>query len=359
MSLLDPGPRVGLRHVGTSWHKPPTTRPPAIAVGAFVLLQEDEIKRAFDATPQAGTTGRLDSLVRRIGNTPLLELRRIGSDTGVRLFAKLEGLNPGGSVKDRAARAIILEARRRGDLEGRRLLDASSGNTGIAYAMLGAVLGFGVTICIPGSASAERKRILRAYGADVIETDPLEGSDGAIHQARAIVADEAKRWYYADQYSNPANPGAHEATTGPEILHQLAEIQLDLFVAGLGTSGTFVGVSRYLERASPATRRVAIEPDGPLHGLEGLKHMESALVPSIFEPELAHDRLGIATEDAQEMTRRLAREEGVLAGVSSGAAVLGALQAARESDARNVAVVLPDGGDRYLSDRFWKESSDA
>ncbi len=313
----------------------------------------------MDATPQAEPTAGTDSLVRRIGNTPLVELRRIGDDAGVRLFAKLEGLNPGGSVKDRAARAIVLEARRRGYLEGRRLLDASSGNTGIAYAMLGAVLGFGVTICLPGSASSERKRILGAYGAEVIETDPLEGSDGAIHEARAIASREKERWYYADQYSNPANPAAHEATTGPEILHQLGELPLDLFVAGLGTSGTFVGVSRYLQRASPATRRVAIEPDGPLHGLEGLKHMKSALVPSIFEPELAHDRLGIATEDAQAMTRRLAREEGVLAGVSSGAAVLGALQAARESHARNVVVVLPDGGDRYLSERFWEEGSDA
>ena len=301
-----------------------------------------------------GTVGT-DSLVRQIGNTPLVELRRIGVDAGVRLFAKLEGLNPGGSVKDRAARAIVLEARRRGYLKERRLLDASSGNTGISYAMLGAALGFGVTVCLPGSASAERKRILRAYGAEVIETDPLEGSDGAIHEAQAMAAREKKRWYYADQYSNPANPAAHEATTGPEIVRQLDGIELDLFVAGLGTSGTFVGVSRYLGRVSPATRRVAIEPDGPLHGLEGLKHMGSALVPSIFEPALAHQRLGVATEEAQAMTRRLAREEGVLAGVSSGAAVVGALRAARESHARNAVVVLPDGGDRYLSDRFWEE----
>lgn len=309
--------------------------------------------------PQLRTRAGRSSLVQEIGNTPLVELRRIGADAGVRLFAKLEGLNPGGSVKDRAARSIVLEARRRGLLEGRRLLDASSGNTGIAYAMLGAALGFGVTICLPGSASAERKRVLRAYGAEVIETDPLEGSDGAIHLARAIAAREKKRWYYADQYSNPANPAAHETTTGPEILQQLAGIPLDLFVAGLGTSGTFGGVSRYLQRASPATRRVAIEPDGPLHGLEGLKHMQSALVPSIFEPGLAHDRLGVATEAAQAMTRRLAREEGVLAGVSSGAAILGALEAARANEARNVVVVLPDGGDRYLSDRFWEEEGDA
>jgi cysteine synthase B len=293
--------------------------------------------------------------VRRIGETPLVELERTSTAEGVRLFAKLESCNPGGSVKDRAARGIVLDALARGDLVGKRLLDASSGNTGIAYAMLGAALGFGVTICLPASASVERKRILRAYGARVIETDPLDGSDGAIIEARALAEREPEYWYYADQYSNPSNPAAHEATTGPEILRQLAGHPFELFVAGLGTSGTFTGVSRFLARESPRTRRVAVEPDGPFHGLEGMKHMETAIVPAIFQPELAHERAAVSTEAAQAMTRRLAREEGILAGVSSGAAVAAALEVAKRTGARSAVVVFPDGGDRYLSDRFWEE----
>ena len=293
-------------------------------------------------------------LLERIGNTPLVELFRIPAGTGIRVFAKLESANPGGSVKDRAARAIVTEAALAGALPERRLLDASSGNTGIAYAMLGAALGFGVTLCLPGSASPERKRTLKAYGTEVIETDPLEGTDGAIVRARALVAERPDLYYYADQYSNPANPGAHERTTGPEIFRQMGGMPIDLFVAGLGTSGTFVGVSRALRRLSPRTRRVSVEPDGPLHGLEGLKHMASVMVPSIYEPRLADARRSVETEAAQEMTRRLAREEGLLVGPSGGAAVVAALEAARETDARTAVTVLPDGGDRYLSDRFWE-----
>ena len=293
-------------------------------------------------------------LLGRIGNTPLVELQRIPRDAGVRVFAKLESANPGGSVKDRAARAIVTEAVLAHALPGRRLLDASSGNTGIAYAMLGAALGFGVTLCLPGTASPERKRTLRAYGTEVIETDPLEGTDGAIVRARELVAERPDLYYYADQYSNRANPQAHERTTGPEILRQMGATPIDIFVAGLGTSGTFVGVSRALRRLSPRTRRVSVEPDGPLHGLEGLKHMASVMVPVIYDPGLAHAQMAVSTEGAQEMTRRLAREEGLLVGVSSGAAVVAALEAAREADARTVVTVLPDGGDRYLSDRFWE-----
>ncbi len=293
-------------------------------------------------------------LLGRIGNTPLVELSRIPAGAGLRVFAKLESANPGGSVKDRAARAIVTDAVLAGALPGRRLLDASSGNTGIAYAMLGAALGFGVTVCLPGTASPERKKTLRAYGAEVIETDPLEGTDGAIVRARELVAERPDLYYYADQYSNLANPQAHEQTTGPEILRQMGETPVDIFVAGLGTSGTFVGVSRALRRLSPRTRRVSVEPDGPLHGLEGLKHMASVMVPSIYDPELAHAQVAVSTESAQEMTRRLAREEGLLVGLSSGAAVVAALEAAREADARTVVTVLPDGGDRYLSDRFWE-----
>ncbi|HUL76340.1 MAG TPA: cysteine synthase family protein [Vicinamibacteria bacterium] len=291
----------------------------------------------------------------RIGRTPLVELRRVPGPDGLRVFVKVESANPGGSVKDRAASAIVRAAVRAGQLPALRLLDATSGNTGIAYAMLGAALGFGVTLCVPGSASPERLRILRAYGSEVIETDLLEGSDGAIRRAREMVAERPDLFFYADQYSNPANPAAHEATTGPEMLDQLAGLPLDVFVAGLGTSGTFVGTSRYLRRASPHTRLVSVEPEGPFHGLEGLKHMASAIVPAIYDPALAALRVGVRTEEAHEMTRRLAREEGLFVGPSSGAVVVAALQAGRELGARTVATVLPDGGDRYLSDRLWGE----
>jgi cysteine synthase B len=271
----------------------------------------------------------------------------------MRVFAKLEAANPGGSVKDRAASAIVARAIESGALPERRLLDATSGNTGIAYAMLGAALGFGVTLCVPGSASPERRKILTAYGAELIETDPMEGSDGAILRARELAAERPADFFYADQYSNPANPAAHEHGTGPEILGALGGRPLDLFAASLGTSGTFVGTARFLRRASPRTRLVSAEPDSPLHGLEGMKHMASAIVPPIYEPGLADEHASVRTEDALEMTRRLAREEGLLVGPSSGAAVVAALAAGREAGARTAAVVFPDGGDRYLSERFW------
>jgi cysteine synthase B len=290
----------------------------------------------------------------RIGRTPLVQLRRI-PPRGLTVLAKLESANPGGSVKDRAARGIVLEALRRGLLPQRRLLDSTSGNTGIAYAMLGAALGFGVTLCLPANASIERKRILRAYGVEVIETDPLEGSDGARAKARELAATHPDHFAYVDQYANLANPKAHELTTGPEIIEQLAGRPLDLFVAGLGTSGTFVGISRYLSRVSPRTVRVAVEPDEALHGIEGLKHMASAVVPPIFEPQLAHRRVGVATEAAQDMARRLAREEGLLVGVSAGAALVGTLRAAQETGGGTAVVIFPDGGERYLSDRFWDD----
>ncbi len=291
----------------------------------------------------------------RIGRTPLVELSRIPPPE-LTVYAKLESANPGGSVKDRAARAIVLDAFRRGWLPGRRLLDSTSGNTGIAYAMLGAALGFGVTLCLPASASPERKRILRAYGAEVIETDAGEGSDGAQVKARELAATQPERFAHVDQYANPANPWAHETGTGPEILEQLGGRRLDLFVAGLGTSGTFVGVSRVLQRMSPDTLRVTVEPDDALHGIEGLKHMATAIVPPIFEPELAGRREGVRTEAAHDMARRLAREEGLLVGMSSGAALVAALRVAEATAARTAVVVFPDGGERYLSDRFWEDS---
>jgi cysteine synthase B len=291
-------------------------------------------------------------LLSRIGDTPLLELQRIPE--GVRVFAKVEGANPGGSVKDRAARGIVLDAWRAGLLPDKRLLDATSGNTGIAYAMLGAALGFGVTLCVPGSASIERRKILRAYGAELIETDAAESSDGAIVEARRLAAEQPERFYYADQYANPANPRAHETGTGPEILRQLGGVVPDLFVAGLGTSGTFVGTSRFLRRMSPRTLRVAVEPDEAFHGVEGLKHMASAMVPPIFEPSLADRRECASTEQAQQMALRLSREEGLLSGVSAGAALTAALKVARETGARSAVVILPDRGERYLSEPFWE-----
>ena len=310
--------------------------------------------RAARSLPREAAELPWHPVLYRIGRTPLVELQKIPGRGGARVFAKVESANPGGSVKDRAARAIVTEAFRAGELPGNRLLDSTSGNTGIAYAMLGAALGFGVTLCVPASASPERRRILRAYGCEVVETDALEGSDGALVRARDLLAERPDVYFYADQYSNPANPAAHERTTGPEILEQLHGQPLDLFVAGLGTSGTFVGVSRFLRRASPRTRLVSVEPDAPFHGLEGLKLMASALVPAIYDPTLADARIAVRTEEAHEMTRRLCREEGLFVGPSSGAAVVAALRAARETGARTVAVVLPDGGDRYLSDRFWE-----
>jgi cysteine synthase B len=236
---------------------------------------------AARSSPSAATAALLaHPIFARIGRTPLVALQRVGADSGLRVLAKLESANPGGSVKDRAAGAIVRDAITAGALPHRRLLDATSGNTGIAYAMLGAALGFGVTLCVPGSASPERRRILLAYGAELLETDPLEGTDGAIRRAHELVAERPDDYFYADQYSNPANPRAHERTTGPEILEALAGVPLDLFVSSLGTSGTFVGTARFLRRASPKTRLVSVEPDSAFHGLEGMKHMASALVPA-------------------------------------------------------------------------------
>jgi len=303
---------------------------------------------------RTGVASPAHPLLDRIGRTPLVELQRI-PPAGLTLFAKIEAANPGGSVKDRAARGIVLDALQRGWLPGRRLLDATSGNTGIAYAMLGAALGFGVTLCLPASASRERKRILLAYGAEVIETDPAEASDGAQVRARELAKADPDRFAYVDQYANPANPMAHETSTGPEILAELNGRPLDMFVAGLGTAGTFVGVSRFLRRTSPDTLRVAVEPDTGLHGIEGLKHMATAIVPPIFEPALAGRREGVETEAAYGMTRRLAREEGLLVGVSSGAALVAALRVAKATGAATAVVIFPDGGERYLSESFWDD----
>ncbi|MGH7896956.1 MAG: PLP-dependent cysteine synthase family protein [Candidatus Binatia bacterium] len=295
-----------------------------------------------------------------IGNTPLLRLSRIERDLpGVELYAKAEWLNPGGSVKDRPAARIICEALEGGQLtRDRRILDATSGNTGIAYAMIGAALGFGVTLCVPSNITPERRRILHAYGPELIFTDPLEGSDGAIREARRRFATGRDHLFYADQYNNEFNWRAHYDTTANEIWEQ-SEGRLTHFVAGLGTSGTFVGTARRLRELNRSITMISVQPESPLHGLEGLKHMASAIVPGIYDPAVADVDLGVSTEDAYVMTRRLAREEGLLVGISSGANVAGAMKVLRNAgrdDGPAIAVVIfPDGGERYLSERFWSD----
>jgi cysteine synthase B len=297
--------------------------------------------------------------VDRIGNTPLLRLARIALDLpGVVILGKAEWLNPGGSIKDRAASNIVAQARASGKLtSGKILLDSTSGNTGIAYAMIGAAQGFPVTLCMPENVSVERKRILHAYGANIIYTDAADGSDGAIRMARELAAKHPDVYYYADQYSNDANWQAHYHGTANEIWQQ-TEGRITHFVAMLGTSGTFVGTTRRLKELNPRIRCISLQPDSAFHGIEGTKHMASAIVPKIYDPSLADVDLGISTEDAYTMAKRLAREEGLLVGISAAAAVVGCLQLARQLKKNEPAVfvtVLCDSGDKYLSERFWQE----
>ena len=300
-----------------------------------------------------------ENLLDRIGNTPLLRIEAPEVE-GVQILAKAEWFNPGGSVKDRAAAAIVAAAQRRRHLTpGMRLLDATSGNTGIAYAMIGAAQGFGVTLCVPSNVSEERKRILHAYGAEIVWTDPGDGSDGAICKARELAAQYPERYFYADQYSNAANWRAHYYGTAEEIWQQTGG-HITHFVAVLGTSGTFVGTARRLRELNPAVRCISLQPDSPFHGIEGAKHMASALVPRIYDPALADHDLSISTEAAHAMARRLAREQGLLVGVSSAAAVVGCIQVAQamsraERKAARVVTLFPDSGDKYLSERFWEE----
>jgi len=298
--------------------------------------------------PFDGATG----LLARVGNTPLVRLRSVTADlpAGVEVWAKLEGLNPGGSVKDRPALSMVLDAQRRGVLEpGMRILDASSGNTGIAYAYIGANLGYTLTLCLPRNANAERKQILRAYGVEIVETDPLEGSDGAIRKARALYAADPDKYVYLDQYGNDANWKAHYGSTGPEIVEQSGG-RVTAFVATLGTSGTFVGTSRYLKDWNPAVHCVSVEPDSPFHGLEGLKHMETSIVPPIYDTSVADEAMGAPTEESLELVRRLASEEGLLVGPSCGAACWAALEVASRLTEGVVVTIFPDNGERYLSE---------
>lgn len=312
--------------------------------------------RIYPGGPQSGDDG-LPDLVEQIGGTPLIRLRNIGRGLPetVHLFAKAEHLNPTGSVKDRAARRMILEGLRSGRLHaGRPLIDATSGNTGIAYAVIGALLGVPVRLAMPANASPERRRILEIHGAELILTDPLEGTDGSREYVRRIVEESPDDFFYPDQYENDANWRAHFDETGLEILEQ-TDGRVTHFVTGLGTTGTFMGVTRRLKEFDPDIRCLAVEPDRPLHGIEGLKHLESALVPGIYDASLPDATLRVSTEDAQEMTRRLAAEEGLLVGVSSGANVHAALDAAAGLTDGVVVTILCDTGMRYLSDPFWSD----
>jgi len=298
--------------------------------------------------------GAVSSVLDLIGKTPLVRLPHFERMTpGVELYAKAEWQNPGGSVKDRAAVRMIRDGEARGALRpGLTIVDATSGNTGIAYAMVGAARGYKVRLFLPENASPERKLILRAFGAELVLTNPLEGTDGAIREVRRTVAEHPERYFYPDQYSNESNWRAHFDTTAPEIIDQTGG-RLTHFVAGLGTSGTFMGTGRALRQFNPAIKLISFQPEGPFHGLEGLKHMETAMVPAIYDPSLADEDLRVSTEAAHTMVRRLAREEGLLVGISSGAALAAALQVAGRLDRGVVVTVFPDGAEKYLSETFW------
>lgn len=316
-------------------------------------------------SPKVSTQVLGNTQLERIGNTPLIRLEKVGSEIpGIQILGKAEWANPGGSVKDRAALNIVREAESSGQLRpGKVLLDATSGNTGIAYAMIGAARGFPVELCMPANVSIERKRILNAYGANVVFTDPSDGSDGAIRKAHELYAAAPEKYFYADQYSNDANWQAHYHTTANEIWQQTAG-RITHFVATLGTSGTFMGCTRRLRELNPRIKCISLQPDSPFHGLEGLKHMATAIVPKIYDPSLADEDREISTEASYAMLKRLAREEGMLVGISSGAAVVGALKVARTLERSGwienhgeavIVTVLPDSADKYLTERLWEE----
>jgi cysteine synthase B len=314
------------------------------------------VSRPVDA---AGLRLAGERLLERIGNTPLLRLDSLTGDLPeVELYGKAEWYNPGGSIKDRTAASIVTEARRTGKLSpGKTLLDSTSGNTGIAYSMLGAALGFPVTLCVPENVSPERKRILQAYGANIIFTDAGEGSDGATRVAHELAEKHPDKYFYGDQYSNDANWRAHYNTTANEIWRQ-TDGRITHFVAIMGTTGTFVGTTRRLKELNPNIRCISLQPDSPFHGIEGTKHLGSTLVPGIYDPTLADEQLEVHTEDAHAMARRLAREAGLLIGVSAAAGIVGSLKVASELKKQQPAVivtVLCDSGEKYLSERFWQE----
>jgi cysteine synthase B len=317
---------------------------------------------SLSLSPAKASSGlRGEALLAQIGNTPLLPLDALTVDLPlVKLLGKAEWHNPGGSVKDRAAAGIVAEARRSGKLApGKILLDSTSGNTGIAYAMLGAAEGFPVTLCMPQNVSAERKRILSAYGAEIVYTDPGDGSDGAIRAARELAARHPDLYFYADQYSNEANWLAHYNGTANEIWQQ-TEGRITHFVAMLGTSGTFMGTTRRLKELNPTIRCISLQPDSAFHGIEGAKHMATAIVPRIYDPKLADEDIEVATEDAYAMCRRIGRDCGLLLGISAAAGVFASLRIAERLQLRDnqqavIVTVLCDSGEKYLSERFWTE----
>jgi S-sulfo-L-cysteine synthase (O-acetyl-L-serine-dependent) len=301
---------------------------------------------------------RSSQLLDQIGNTPLIEIP-LAKRPGIHVFGKAEYFNPGGSVKDRPALNMILEGEQTGRLvPGKTLLDSTSGNTGIAYAMICAYKGYKVKLCMPSNASPERKQILRSYGAELVLTDAAEGSDGSIRVCRKLFEEDPERYFYPDQYNNPANWQAHFETTAPEIMRQ-THGKITHFVAVMGTSGTFVGTARRLRRDLPHVKCISVQPATPLHGVEGAKHMPSAIKPGIYDPTLADDNLWVETEDAHEMARRLAREQGLLVGVSAAANVVASSRVANEMNERGetgtVVTILCDGGTKYLSEQFWND----
>jgi S-sulfo-L-cysteine synthase (O-acetyl-L-serine-dependent) len=298
---------------------------------------------------------RAESVLDLIGDTPLLEIRKLPErlPAGVRILAKLEGFNPGGSVKDRAALRMVQEGIRNGKLRpDKTILDSSSGNTGIALAMIGRVLGYSVELVVPENVSRERKQIIHAYGAKIVYSDPLEGSDGAIRLCRKILQENPDRYFKPDQYFNQMNPQAHYETTGPEIYRQTQQ-KITHFVAGIGTGGTIMGTGRYLKERNPSIRIIAVEPDDALHGLEGLKHMASSIVPGIYHEDELDEKISVSTEDAYAMVYRLSQEEGILVGQSSGAALFATLKLARKLREATLVTVFPDFGDKYLSTNLW------
>jgi cysteine synthase B len=298
---------------------------------------------------------KVETVLDLIGNTPLLEIQTIGEGLppAVRIYAKLEGFNPGGSVKDRPAWRMIQDGLRSGKLHaGKTILDSTSGNTGIALAMIGSVLGYPVELVVPANVSNERKLIINAYGAKITYSDPMEGSDGAIRLCRQILEAKPEKYYKPDQYFNPMNPQAHYENTGPEIYRQTGGA-ITHFIAGIGTGGTVMGAGRFLKEVNPSIQVIAVEPDDALHGLEGLKHMASSIVPGIYHEEELDGKIPVSTEDAYSMVYRLSQEEGILVGQSSGAALFAALKVARKLDSGTVVTIFPDFGDKYLTTNLW------
>ena len=315
---------------------------------------------ASDRRPGARRPRRVESILDLVGNTPLVELGRVvrGLSPRVRVLTKLEGFNPGGSVKDRPAIWMVRDGLRTGKLhQGKTIIDSTSGNTGIALALAGAALGYPVELVMPANVSAERKKVAAAYGARVTFSDPMEGSDGAIRLCRTLLAATPERYFKPDQYFNPVNPQAHYESTGPEIWAD-TDGTVTHFIAGIGTGGTVMGTGRYLKERNPAIQVIAAEPDDAWHGLEGLKHMASSIVPGIYHEEQLDRKIGVATDAAYEMVYRLGQEEGLVVGQSSGAALVAALQVARAIDAGVIVAIFPDFGDRYLSTTLWSGWAD-